>query len=164
MKHHYSRIPSFILLFICISICSLQAQDESEEFIKEKAQKRYKVVQGISYLHTQVKLIIDNWGVHPLSETTIDKFEKEYQKHFIEEFEHDEKWVEIMLEKNLLDGFGNLDSKVEGAIQKNLVFYQEVYALVKKPKLFTSSLKSISKRMDKAEKRLYDTIFPALIH
>ncbi|MGB0524176.1 MAG: hypothetical protein ACPGJS_14505 [Flammeovirgaceae bacterium] len=129
-------------------------------------EKKFKVVQGLSYLHTQVELIIDNWEVHPLSTVDLDKFAAEYKKHFIEEIEHDEEWVEFMLvDENWDSVFGDSISKdVEQALNKNLVFYSEVYELIKTPETFTKKLKVLMKRREKADHRLYHIIFPALIH
>lgn len=132
----------------------------------EAQEKKYKVVQGLSYLHTQVSLLLDNWEVHPLSTIDLDKFSAEYKKHFIEEIEHDEKWVEFMLvDENWNSVLGDSVSKeVIKALNKNLVFYDDVFQLIKKPKEFTKKLRVLMRQKEQADDRLYHVIFPALIH
>lgn len=135
-------------------------------FTSQAQEKKYKVVQGLSYLHTQVSLLIDNWEVHPLSGIELDKFSAEYKKHFIDEIEHDEEWVEFMLvDENWNSVLGDsTDKELTKALNKNLVFYHEVYQLMKEPKEFGKKLNNLMRKKEKADDRLYHIIFPALIH
>lgn len=153
MNNHYFRHTTLVLI-LCVVAVSGQAQN-----------KRYKVIQGLSYLHTQVSLIINNWEVHPLSTIELDKFSEEYKKHFIEEIEHDEEWVEFMLvDENWNAALGDNNSKdVEKALNQNLLFYRLVYELIQKPETVTKKLPTLMKRLEKADNRLYQIIFPALI-
>ena len=126
---------------------------------------KYKVIQGLGYLHTQVTLLLNNWEVHPLNDIPLEEVAEEYYDHFLEEFEHDEEWVEFMMvEDNLLEGFGeDLDMSIEDAIDENLIFYDEVYKIVKKPGLLTKQLADYKKKLKEADQRLYGKIYPALI-
>lgn len=95
----------------------------------------------------------------------MDDVAEEYYDHFLEEFEHDEEWVEyMMVEDNLLDGFGEeVDPSIEDAIEENLVFYDEIYKIVHKPGLLSKQKKEYDAKLKEADDRLYDVIFPALI-
>ena len=148
MKKHLN----FILFFLVISV-SVVAQDS-----------RYKGIQGIGYLHTQTALILNNWDKHPLNHRPMDKHEEILQKHFIEEFEHDEEWVDIVLvESNLFEEFENhIDEKVEDAIKENLEFYLKVLKSLRNPEEVTKNHKLWSKELIEANIRLYDVIYPAL--
>lgn len=142
------------LLFGTVATTSAQGHED-----------KYKVVQGLGYLHTQVTLLLDNWEIHPLNDIPLDDVAEEYYDHFLEEFEHDEEWVEFMMvEDNLLEGFGEeLDASIEDAIDENLIFYDEVYKIVRKPGVLSKELKEYKIRLKEAENRLYQTIYPALI-
>ncbi|MEM0997338.1 MAG: hypothetical protein AAGN35_09680 [Bacteroidota bacterium] len=126
---------------------------------------KYKVVQGLGYLHTQVKLLLDNWSIHPLNTTPLDDFEEEWQKHLREEIEHDEEWAEFMLvEENLLDSFGEgLNPEVEGAVEENLKFYRDVIKMLRTPEQMGDEIDPLKESLAEAEDRLYQVIFPAMI-
>lgn len=144
------------LLFITVMF-SGQAHAQNED--------KYKVIQGISYLHTQVSLILTNWDVHPLNKIPLDGIEEEFQNHFVEEMEHDEEWVEfILVEDNLLDRFGEgLTPEVGGAIEDNLEFYAQIFKMLRNPDQVTLQIDDMIDGLKAAEDRLYQTIFPAII-
>jgi hypothetical protein len=152
------RIFLLLLPLMLVFTNPLQAQEP-------EVPNKYKVVQGLGYLHTQVTLILDNWTMHPLNTTPLDEFEEEWQKHLLEEIEHDEEWAEFMLvEDNLLDEFGaDIGPEVEGAVETNLEFYREVIKLLHEPDRMSEELESLRDQQKEAEGRLYETIFPGMI-
>lgn len=127
-------------------------------------QKRYKAIQGMGYLHTQVTILIDNWTTHPLSSIDLDEFQKEYREHFLDEIQHDEEWVEFMLvEDNVLFQFDNhIDAVTEEAIEENIRFYDRVIELIKSPDEMEANLEALRNELQEADYRLYDVIYPAL--
>lgn len=133
--------------------------------LNAQVEDKYKVIQGLSYLHTQVSLILTNWEVHPLNKIPLDGIEEEFQNHFVEEMEHDEEWVEfILVEDNLLDRFGEgLSPEVGGAIEENLEFYGEIFKMLRNPDEVTLQIEDMIDALKVAEERLYETIFPAII-
>lgn len=127
-------------------------------------EKRYKAVQGLGYLHTQVSLLINNWDVHPLNHAAIDEHEEIFQKHLVEELEHDEEWAEyMMVEENLVFAEGGiiLDLDVQEALDDNLEFYHMVIKALRSPDTF--DLDEYEVELELADERLYELIFPALI-
>jgi hypothetical protein len=144
------------LLFLMLSF-SNTAQAQSQD--------KYKVIQGLSYLHTQVSLILTNWDVHPLNKIPLDGIEAEFQNHFVEEMAHDEEWVEfILVEDNLLDRFGEgLSPEVGGAIEENLEFYDKIFQMLRDADEVSLQIEDMLDALKAAEERLYLTIFPAII-
>lgn len=143
------------LVFGAISLGFVQAQEN---------ETRYLGIQGIGYLHTQTALILNNWEHHPLNHEPMGEQEAMIQKHFLEEFEHDEEWVDIVLvESNLFDEFNeHLDDDAVDAIKDNLAFYRLVLEALKTPEKITKNQAAWQKDLIKANIRLYDIIYPAL--
>ena len=149
----YTLITSLLVVFILSSFQSAQAQED-----------KYKIIQGLGYLHTQVTLLIDHWKYHPLNDIPMDDISEEYYDHFLEEFEHDEEWVEFMMvEENLMKHFGeDITEEVATAIEDNLVFYEDIYEKVKKPGVMSKELEGLKEKMKEADHKFYHTILPAL--
>jgi hypothetical protein len=140
-----------ILLFV-ININSLQAQED-----------KYKVIQGIGYLHTQVTMLLVHWEKHPLNHKALDAHEAELQDHIITELEHDEEWVEFMMVEGSLSHFSeHIDEKTKIIINNNLKFYHHVLTNLRNPDDINSKIDEWNKKLKVAENDLYHTIFPAL--
>lgn len=125
---------------------------------------KYKSIQGIGYLHTQTALILNNWKTHPLNHEPMSKQEAVIQSHFLEEFEHDEEWVDIVLvESNVFEQFkDHMNEKVEDAIRDNLEFYKDVLEALKYPDKISDNREAWLEDLVQANIRLYDVIYPAL--
>lgn len=125
---------------------------------------KYKSIQGIGYLHTQTALILNNWKTHPLNHEPMSKQEAVIQGHFLEEFAHDEEWVDIVLvESNVFEEFkDHMNEKVEDAIRDNLEFYKDVLEALKYPDKITENREAWLEDLVQANIRLYDVIYPAL--
>lgn len=147
-------MKKFLFLLTCICFFSIQT----------KAQEaKYKAIQGIGYLHTQITLLLNNWEFHPLSQVPLDEFEEEFEQHFIEELEHDEQWVEyMMVEENFLLNFSeDVDEDTEDAIEENLEFYRSVITAIKKGSI-KERLADLRTQLRLMDENLYEEIFPAL--
>ena len=147
-----SLLTAFLLL---VFVPRVQAQDEMD---------KYKVVQGIGYLHTQVTLIIEGWDVHPLNHKPVDEMEAAFQNHMIQEYEHDEEWAQFLLVDDIvLDHFGEfLDADEEDALNYNLDFYNRVIKALENPEVFPEE--EFKEDLEMANEYLYDMIYPALIN
>ncbi|MCH2021197.1 MAG: hypothetical protein MK207_01855 [Saprospiraceae bacterium] len=144
-------IVLFVLLFFMNNI-SLKAQED-----------KYKVIQGIGYLHTQVTMLIVHWKKHPLNHKALDAHEAKLQEHIISELEHDEEWIEyMMVEANLSQFSENFDKKTKFIIKKNLKFYHTVISSLNNPKEFSENLPDWLTQLKDSEINLYNYIYPAL--
>ena len=151
MKKRVTVLP--ILFAFCFVCLNLNAQNE-----------KFKVIQGLGYLHTQVSIIVNGWEIHPLNIVPMDDFEEEFEKHFLEELEHDEEWVEsLMVEDGIMNALeGIIDDEAEEAIFANLAFYESVIKGLRDPeKVNVSSWRA---QLLEANSRLYEVIFPDLIN
>lgn len=141
-----------LVLFFCL---------RSEAFAQEA---KYKAIQGIGYLHTQVTLLVKNWEFHPLAQVPLDDFEEEWREHMLEELEHDEEWAEyMMVEDNVYFHFDDiLDTETEDALNANLEFYRQVITSLRDPDQVEKQLPSWREELSNANDRLYEQIYPAL--
>lgn len=144
------------LAFFVLLTENATAQDKIE---------KYRGIQGLGYLHTQVTLLIENWGTHPLNHKPMDEHEKEWQEHLQQEIEHDEELVELLfVEEGLVYQLDEmLDPDTEADLEANLEFYREIIHAVSEPEKFTDNLQGWKEELEVAERRLYEDIFPAII-
>lgn len=143
-------ILSLVLLFIFSN--NINAQED-----------KYRAIQGFGYLHTQVTMLIVHWKTHPLNHKPVDKHEAELQDHIINELEHDEEWVEFMMVEGSLSHFSDhIDESVQKIINENLQFYHSVLTHLRKPEDISSKIEDWQKKLKEAEKKLFNTIYPAL--
>ncbi|MCB9230283.1 MAG: hypothetical protein H6581_01350 [Bacteroidia bacterium] len=154
MKQIITFFFAFSLLF------SSQVFSQGEDAVV----KKYLAIQGLGYLHTQVALLIKNWEIHPLNHAALDEHEHEFQKHLLEELEHDEEWAEyMMVEENLVFSEEGLilDVDVQDALDDNLEFYHRVIKSLRTPDTF--NIEQFEGELELASERLYNVVFPAII-
>ena len=128
------------------------------------AQKdKYKMIQGLGYLHTQVTMLIVHWEKHPLNHKPVDDHEAMLQEHIITEMEHDEEWAEYMMVENNLSHFEHvLDDKIKKSINQALEFYHYVISHLRKPEEVKIQYDDWKKKLAETETLLFEVIYPAL--